>query len=376
AEVSEAPVCRYITPFADRLVAAYIHDPASGLLPFGVAWSKNADPTDWTADSSGTENLIQSPSDTGDEITGLFGFGPVLIILRERSIWHGIRQPFATAPIAFRPIITSQGCDMPYTAVRTVDENGKLTGIMFADHRTNGVFSYTPGSRPQRISRLIEDILFESIVDPARAEGTFDSLNQEYHFGYSTDSSNPHNMSKYRVFSQQTGAWVTDDSPTATTLGIVPDVGAPTVIDDLSGFIDDLSGVIDDLGGVLIQAPILIKCGTSGEVQDEDMAEAASHTFTWTSQNIGSISRRRLVKVFQLLMSASASGDTVLEFSKDASTWTNIKTISDPSSLDKIGSKRGFSGDDLYWRVTSKAKEFRFTEWWAKVLEKGFKLLT
>ncbi|KKL98036.1 hypothetical protein LCGC14_1828430 [marine sediment metagenome] len=376
AEVSEAPICRYITPFADRLVAAYIHDSASGILPFGLAWSENADPLDWTGDGSGTENLIQNPSDTGDEITGLLGYGNVLIILRERSIWHAVRQPFQTAPMRFIPIITSQGCDMPYTAVRTVDENGKLTGIMFADKRTNGVFSYTPGSRPQRISRLIEDILFEDIADPAKAEGTFLSRYQEYHFGYSTDSSNPYNMSKYRVFSQETGAWVTDDSPTATTIGVVSDIGAPTVIDDLSGFIDDLSGVIDGLGGVVFQDPILLKCGTAGEVQDEDMATAASHTFTWTSQNIGAVSRRRLIKIFQLLMSASASGDTVLEFSKDASTWTNIKTISDPSSLSKIGSKRGFSGDDLYWRVTSKAKEFRFTEWWAKVLEKGLKQLT
>ena len=376
AEVSEAPVCRFITPFADRLVAAYIHNPAVGLLPFGLAWSENADPLDWTGAGAGTENLIQSPSDEGDEITGIFGFGHVMIILRERSIWHATRQPFQTAPIRFTPIITGQGCDMPYTAVRTVDEAGKLTGIMFADHRTNGVFSYTPGSRPQRVTRLIEDILFEGIVDPLKAEATFDGRNQEYHFGYSTDSSNPHNMSKYRVFSQHSGAWTTDDSPTATTIGVVSDVGSPKVIDDLTGVIDDLSGVIDDLGGVLIQSPILIKCGTSGEVQDEDMAEAASHTFTWTSQNLGSVSRRRLVKIFQLLMSASASGDTILEWSRDASTWTNIKTISDPSSLSKIGSKRGFSGDNLYWRVTSKAKEFRFTEWWAKILEKGFKLLT
>lgn len=380
AEVSEAPICRYLTPFADRLVAAYIYDPLSGVLPFGLAWSENADPRDWDGAGAGSENLIQSPSDTGDEIVGIFGFGPVMIILRERSIWHAIRQPFQTAPMAFKPIITNQGCDMPYTAVRTVDENGKLTGIMFADHRTNGVFSYTPGSRPQRVSRLIEDILFESIADPVRAEATFDGRYQEYHLGYSTDSANPNNMSKWRVFSQETGGWVTDDSPTATTAGVVSDVGAPTVIDDLSGFIDDLSGFIDDLGGVLIQAPILLKCGTAGSVEKEDMATADTHTFTWTSQNIGSVSRRRLVKVFQLLMSATASGDTVLEFSKDAEatspTWTNIKTISDPSSLIKIGSKRGFSGDDLYWRVTSKAKEFRFTEWWAKVLEKGLKQLT
>ena len=244
-----------------------------------------------------------------------------------------------------------------------MEEAGKLTGIMFADHRTNGVFSYTPGSRPQRVTRLIEDILFESMVDPLKAEATFDGRNQEYHLGYSTDSSNPHNMSKYRVFSQHSGAWTTDDSPTATTIGVVADVGAPKVIDDLTGVIDNLTGVIDDLGGVLVQSPILIKCLTTGATQDEDMATADTHVFTWTSQNLGSVSRRRLVKIFQLLMSASASGDTILEWSRDASTWTNIKTISDPSSLRKIGPKRGFSGDDFYWRVPTKAKECRLPDW-------------
>ncbi len=375
-EVSEAPTCRFITPFGDRLVAAYISDPASGVLPFGIAWSENADPTDWDGAGAGTENLIQSPSDTGDEITGIFGFGPTMIILRERSIWHATRQPFQIAPFRFDPVITNQGCDMPYSAVRTVDENGKLTGIMFADHRTNGVFSYTPGSRPQRVSRVIEDILFESIVDPFRAEATFDGRYLEFHLGYSTDAANPNNMSKYRVFSQETGAWVTDDSPTATTLGVVSDVGSPTMIDDLTGVIDNLTGTIDSLSSVPIQAPILLKCLTDGSVQQENLATAGTHVFTWTSQNIGSVSRRRTLKVLQLLMSASSSGNTILQWSRDASTWTTIKTIADVSALSKIGMKQGVTGDDIYWRVTSLATDFRMTEWWAKVLEKGLKQLT
>ncbi len=376
AEVSEAPIARFITPFADRLVAAYIYSTSDGVLPFGLAWSENADPIDWTGFGAGTENLIQHPSDTGDEITGIFGYGSVMIILRERSIWHATRQPFQTAPMQFIPIITNQGCDMPYTAVRTVDENGKLTGIMFADHRTNGVFSYTPGSRPQRLSRPIEDFLFTGIVNQQRAEAIYDARNQEFHLGYSTASATPFNMDTYRVFSQQTGGWTTDDSPTATTFGVISDIGAPTMIDGLTGFIDDLTGVIDDLSGVFIRDQILLKCGTAGEVQQESMSTAGSHVFTWTSQNIGAISRRRLLKVFQLLISATASGNTILQWSKDNSTWTTIKTIADVSSLSKIGSKKGVSGDNIYWRVTSLAKEFRMTEWWAKILERGLKHLT
>jgi len=276
----------------------------------------------------------------------------------------------------FDPIITNQGCDMPYTAVRTLDENGKLTGIMFADHRTNGVFSYTPGSRPQRVSRIIEDQLFSNIVDPKRAEATFDPRHQEYHLGFGTDSNNLNRLNVYRVFSQQTGGWAFDDSPIATTLGAVTDIGAPTMIDDLTGVIDNLSGVIDDLSGVIIPNSILIKCTTDGSVQKEDLATADTHVFTWQSQNLGALGRRRTIKIIQLIMSAVASGVTTLEFSTDGSTWTNIKTISDPSTLNKIGFKKGITGDNLFWRVTSQAQQFQFTEWWGKVLEKGLKQLT
>jgi len=386
AEVDEAPVTRYITAFADRLIAGYIRDPVEGVKTFTLKWSANADPTDWTSAGSGEENLIQSPSDTGDEITGIFGFGPVMIILRERSIWHATRQPFESAPMRFTPIITNQGCDMPYTAVRTTDEQGRLTGIIFGDSKTNGVFGYAPGSRPQRLSKAIEDHLFDNLVDPETAEAAFDLFNQEYHLGISTDLDNHGYMEEYHVLSlaHLPGAlpWVYDDGPTSTTVGVVSDIGAPTVIDDAVGTIDAQVGVIDSFE-IKLQNAIVLKGGTSGEILKEDLSTAGTHSFTWTSQDLGALSNRRTLKLLQMAMKATASGSTVLEFSKDTdaevldgtATWTNIKTIADPSSLDKVSFKRGVTGDRIHWRLVTAAKEFRFHEWWAKMLEKGVKQL-
>ncbi len=374
---ANAPTAKFITSFAERLIAAYIFDPASGVLPFGLRWSVNADPTDWTGLGSGRENLIQSPSDTGDEITGIFGFSNLMVILRERTIWHVTRQPFADAPFRFTAIITNQGCDMPHTAVQTSDEQGRLTGLLFADSRSNGIYQYTPGQRPQRISRNIDDQLFTGLTDPQLAKAAYDPENQEYHLGYPTDSANPEHLGSFRVFSAQNGSFVTDDGPTCTTIGVVGDVGTPTMIDDLTGFIDGLSGTIDSLSGVLRLPPIVLKGDTSGQSIKEDLDTAGSHTFTWESQNLGSVSLRRTVKLFTMAMSATASGSTTLEFSTDdGSTWTNIKTVSNPSSLSKLGFKKQISADRINWRLTTAAKEFRFTEWWIKLLEKRLKKLS
>ena len=62
-EVDEAPVCRFITTFADRILAAYISSPG-GLETTQVKWSGNANPLIWDPledISAGEENLISSP---------------------------------------------------------------------------------------------------------------------------------------------------------------------------------------------------------------------------------------------------------------------------------------------------------------------------
>jgi len=384
AEIADenAPIARYVTAFAERIVAAYIHTPMSGgALTFGLKWSVNSDPTDWTGEGSGEENLIQSPSDTGDEITGVFAVSNIMIIMRERSIWHATRQPFALAPFRFTPVITNLGCDMPWTIARVSDEQGRTTGLVFADNRTKGIYSYTPGARPVRLngSLAVEDQLFTGLVNPEMSMAAYDPLNAEYHLGLPTDTdidNKPH-LGKFWVASMKNGSIVSDDGPVVTSIDVVTDVGDPVMIDELTGFIDDLDGVIDDLGGVFIFAPIVVKGDTvdPGQSIVEDLNTAGTHVFNWTSQDLGSVSRGRVIKQLQMAMSAVAAGDTSLEWSRDLITWTTLKTVADVSALIKFGFKKQLKGDRIYWRVTSEAQEFRMTEWWARVQELVFKRL-
>jgi len=379
APVSAAPVCRYITAFGDRLVAAYIYNPTDGVLPFGLQWSINSDPLDWTGVGSGSENLIQSPSDTGDEITGIFGFSNIAVIFRERSIWHISRQAFSIAPFRFDAIITNQGCDMPWSIARVSDEQGRTTGFVFGDNRTQGIYSYTPGSRPVRLegSKNIRDQLFTGLTDPGDAVGTYDPRFQEYHFGYPTATQPTTDLANFRVLSLENNSIVTDDGPACTSMDVVTDIGAPVMIDDLTGFIDAQTGVIDDLGGVFLFNPIIVKGDTAGQSIKEDLATTGTHTFTWESQDLISISRRRLLKKMTMVMSATSSGNVVLQWSADRVTWTTLKTISDVSALVQIGfSPQGGVGAKkkaIYWRVTSLAANFQMTEWWVKMMDLGLK---
>ncbi|MEE8113334.1 MAG: hypothetical protein V3T23_03160 [Nitrososphaerales archaeon] len=381
AEISDsaAPKAKFITAFAERILAGYIQDPADGLLPFGLKWSVNSAPTTWTGTGSGSENLIQSPSDTGDEITGLFSYGNICVIFRERTIWHITRQPFAIAPFRFDAVITNQGCDMPYSIARVSDEQGKTTGFIFADNQTKGIFSYTPGSRPVRIAGgvNVEEQLFTTMTDPSMAVGAYDGRNQEYHIGLPISTTNIERLGKFWVVALKFNPVpiMSDDGPVCTSIDVVSDVGTPTMIDDLTGTIDALSGTIDELSAFVIQNPIVLKGDTAGQSTKEDLATKGTHTFTWTSQDLGSISKRRVLKILTIAMSASASGNTILQWSSDLTTWTTIKTQADVSALVKIGFKRqvGSAGDVIHWRVTSLATDFRMTEWWVRLMELGEK---
>ncbi len=271
---------------------------------------------------------------------------------------------------------------MPWSIARVSDEQGRTTGFIYGDNRTNGLYSYTPGSRPVRLtgSTNIEDILFTGLTDPVDVIGTYDPGFQEYHYGYSTASQPTTDLATFRVLSLKNNSIVTDDGPACTSIDVLTDIGAPKMIDDLTGTIDNLTGVIDDLGGVFIFDPIVVKGDTAGQSIKEDLGTTGTHTFTWTSQDLNSVSRRRLLKAMTMAMSASSSGNTILQWSSDLSTWTTLKTISDVSALTKIGFKPyggvGARRERIYWRVTSLAADFQMTEWWAQLMELGVKSIT
>lgn len=182
-ELEESPRGRYITSYADRLVTLYNGYDVGGVLAANIAWSANSDPFDWHSESSGQENLIQSPTDSGDHGSGIFGLDDVCVILRHRSIWHGSRQPFAIAPFRFQPIISNIGCDLPYTAVR-----GPLGSVMWTDSRTRQVYIYRPGSAPTPLAdpvnqkrAKVEPYLLSSLTDRYWAHATYDPFEKEYH---------------------------------------------------------------------------------------------------------------------------------------------------------------------------------------------------
>jgi hypothetical protein len=260
---------------------------------------------------------------------------------------------------------------MPFSATRVPG------GIIFADYRSKGIYYYSIGSRPRKLSVGIEDQLFSGIADPTQAEGDYNPTEQEYHLGYSTDTSNPKVLDTYVVVDLKSGAISIDSGPKATTISVAVDVGDRTTIGGLAGStIGSLAGTtIGELTGLIIDSPILLKGTSTGEVllQDDTSTndyDGTAFEFIWASQDIGSVARRRTIQEIQAIISADADADTVLEYSTDGTNWTTAKTITDPSTRTKIGFKKSFTGDHLYWRVRSKAKNFSMYEWWVRILQK------
>lgn len=366
-EVTEGPQgARFLTNFADRIVAAHIGDDS-----YKIAWCANADPLDWISESAGEENLVQAPSDIGDAINGIFGLESAMVILRRQSIWLATRQPFAARPFRFDSVHSGIGCDLPYSAVRVPG------GLIFADRRTRGVYFYQLGGVPQRISRQIEKELFDDIVGSGYwVQGTFDWRTMSYVLGIPPDASSKQ-MEKFWIFSLLEGAWTYDDNPPATSLGSYL-VETVTFIDDLEGNIDDLEGTIEELSQRAL--PFRLYRGhTDGEVTREDETSDTDYdsvtpvafTFALHSQNLGGTHTRRTMVDLMLTTEYNRAGSVLLDQSIDRSNWRNTKTIA--LSGNRVSLKRNpISGNDLYWRLRATTSDVLITSWWARIHEKGY----
>lgn len=184
-----SPRSRYLASYADRLIAGHNGYEDRGRLSSNIAGSGNGRPDLWATTDEGVdqgafeEDLVQSPSDVTDAITGIFPLGQNLVVLRERSIWEGTRTGLVNAPVTFYPRTMGAGCDLPYTAVLASDF------IIWADARTNGVWVLAPGSNPQRINQQIdhsrysasEYLDFGQQVAPDWSHATWDPFENEYH---------------------------------------------------------------------------------------------------------------------------------------------------------------------------------------------------
>jgi len=126
-------------------------------------------------------------------------------------------------------------------------------------------------------------------------------------------------------------------------------------------------------------APALLAGIVTGEVIDFSFDHATdwddtAFEFLFQSPNIGHPTQRRTMKDLEVKCSIPVTGNVTVEQSKDESTWTNTKTASrtGASTYQQVRLPRTqITGDDLWWRITSTASQFRFHSWWARVMDKG-----
>lgn len=382
-EIEQAPRARFVTSFADRIVAANILDAGTGSSR--VMWSKNADPFIWDPlehESAGQEDLISSPSDTGDDITGLFAMRNTMVILRERSLWVASRNPVAIAPFRFEALSVGIGCDLPYSAVRVQD------AVVWADYRTSAVWMYTPGQPPQKISDTIRNVLYDDLKNFSWAEGAYDPNENEYHLGLSV-SEDENVIHKVWVYNFNTGQWTYDDGPEVITLGQSLEMTDLVFIDELTGDIDDQivdlndplkpnpTGVIDDWSGPEVRGTGIFKGTADGNILHQSYDYGSDWNGEWflyeySAQNLGSFSRRRTLASVLVACEARAGGHANILLSIDNDLWFNEVTLNlDPvprEQVVRIGASP-ITGNNLYWKLTSFIPGFKMTYWAVKLRE-------
>ena len=400
-EIPDAPKCKYIASFADRIVCAFLDDPVDGILPFGIQWSRNGSPALYTGEGSGRENLVSSPSDTGDEITGVFIFGSVLVIFRERSIWLGTRQPFSLAPFRFDAVVTNIGCDMPRSIARITDVQGSLTGFIFGDSRTGSVYSYTPGSDPIEVpgSSRVGTKLLEGLVSPKTVRGIYDPYFKEYHFGFPTDPNALERLQQFWVMSLENNSISQDTGPFCTSIDSILSTSRELPIDEIQGDVDDLPSFVDKLGvNPTLSLSFIVKGGFDGKALQEDDKEKGDHLFIWQSQDMSSLAFKRTFRNLRIKASSASEGEIFIEWTNDLSKWFSsadreeifrlfsaglFASIEDRfnrllwvgSGVDGVeigkigGTPWGQTEQPIYFRVTANVTQFKMLEWWTKLYE-------
>ena len=168
-----ATKARYCIEYANRLVIA---DFDSTRNPFGIAWSKEGDPTDWSDVTYGEADLLE----TKDTVTGLGKVGAQLIVYKRESLSFWYRTGNATIPLARGSHRDGIGMTAPYSLAKYMGANAFLG-------RDN--FYKLEGNEPIPIGNAIRDKFFE-LSGHTEAEQTWsfvDSNNRLIHWFTDTE---------------------------------------------------------------------------------------------------------------------------------------------------------------------------------------------
>lgn len=348
---------RYVAGFYNRVMGFALAN--SNEVQVGWSGDGNITVFDPAVDNTaGLGPLIDSPGDETDFIKGGFGFTSILIILRERSIWHATKLPTPQNPFNFYAAIPGIGCDCP-DSIRVT-----TTGLAWVDTRTATVWNYMPGQLPSPIGRPIEKSLINAISDPTQVFGSYGAKDFEYSVAIPQPGSSVVLVYTYNFRNQ---SWTYDEQPAITTISDGQFFSTGLTFDQLVGTFDDLTGTFDQLGGSsLLQGRIYGVVGgdiwneNAGSLRDGETIQGdgtgKAFSFNLTSKAFTTEYSDEYFCKIRIDYQATIAGNLTLEYSKDSgNTWTTAKTIN-YSVLNKpqiFMVKKTVKTRRFMWRLTS-----------------------
>lgn len=264
--IAAAPKAKYITGFFNRVIAAnYLADGAVPANIAGVGWCADGNVDIWDPGvdpSAGFSPIVESTSDLGDGITGVFGGPSLLILLRELSVWVAIKQPIATDPFNFSSAIPGIGCNAPHTAVVIP------SGLCWYDARTSALWAWAPGSVPEQISHgKVEREIASAVDDPNNMFASFSGAEFELTLGVPVPTSD---IVRLWCYNFKTKAFSYDEQPLVSEVFDIETGPSRLAMDDLVGTIDDLRGTIDELVNIGASRTVHLLGRTDGLIYEED----------------------------------------------------------------------------------------------------------
>lgn len=359
-KLGNAPAYRYIAGLFNRVVGAAVRNTNE----IQIGWSADGVITEFDPlvnETAGNTPLIDSPDDYSDFITGLQAFNNQLIVLREKSIWTGIRQPIPTNPFYFSAAIPGIGCDLPNSVQLTTQ------GIVWADRATRSVYAWNIGGQLERIGMSNNKAIFELIDNPNVVFCGYSKVHNEY----TLCIPDPNSLWVHAwTYNFVTKAWSRNEyyelrsinDTEIATGALTIDMLGDTPIDQLQGMIDDLSPNQE-----VQQARVFGKTGGYLAFEDEnsnvdigewiDGTPEAPITLELTSKTYQVPAADLFFSRIEITYEARTPTTLRLEYSKDGgdttTSWKLLKTI----TVTELNTQKYFSvrkairSKRLAWRL-------------------------
>lgn len=364
AHLGNAPRYKYITGFGDRVVGFSL----AGGFPVSnqLGWSGNRNYGEWDPlvdRSAGSKVITLSASDSADFGRGVFSFGSVLVIIREKSIWNATLQPIATDPFNIFQTVPNIGSDSPDSIAKCAN-----FGVVFVDTRTKAIYLYDLNSTVTVISDPIKKDFFNSVIDPNLLFSSYNAGTHEYS---ACVSSNISSIVKEWIFNFDSKTWSYSEYNSVSVISNLEFGSGGIAIDELVGTLDSLSGTIDSFSPVKsvtkffgrTDGELLIDSST---VDDDNLVDFTSE---FRSKHFQLPAQKRYVNRLHITyVPRFVSGNVTVEYSiNNGASWILWKTVvlsaGDIDTYKYLVCKKNIMCKRFTFRITSTAGQFDLIEY-------------